>query len=281
MKVSGTATLHAPAERVFAALNDPSVLVRTIPGCEQLEALGGDRFRMTITAGVASIKGTYLGHVTLADPIPPSAFTLRANGSGAPGTVTADVRVTLDDNGDGTTLLRYDTDAVVGGPVGGVGQRVLTGVARKTAGEFFDAVNAWLTAPVMPIPPGAPELAQGVPGTGLPHQGVPDTTGLPHQGVPDTTGLPHQGVPVPTEHAGVVTPAPVRAGVPAPAPGEVFRRPPGGARPPVQVNLRDQLPGVLIGALVALLGVIVGWRLGRAASGPARSGNEGDPGQEG
>ncbi|MBI4941373.1 MAG: carbon monoxide dehydrogenase subunit G, partial [Actinobacteria bacterium] len=121
MKVSGTATLHASPERVYAALNDPAVLVRTIPGCEQLEAVGPDRFRMTVTAGVASIKGSYLGDVTLADGTPPSAFTLKASGSGAPGTVSADVRVHLDDPGDGTTLLRYDADAVVGGAVGGVG----------------------------------------------------------------------------------------------------------------------------------------------------------------
>jgi len=80
MKVRGTATLQAPAERVWAALNDPAVLVQTIPGCEQLEAVGPDRYRMTITAGVASIKGTYLGDVELADPQPPEAFTLRRPG---------------------------------------------------------------------------------------------------------------------------------------------------------------------------------------------------------
>ena len=45
MKVAGQATLHAPIERVFAALNDPAVLVRTIPGCQQLEATGSGRLR--------------------------------------------------------------------------------------------------------------------------------------------------------------------------------------------------------------------------------------------
>ena len=79
MKVSGTATLNAPPERVWAALNDPAVLVRTIPGCEQLEAVGTDRYRMTVTAGIASIKGSYLGDVELADHEPFTAFTLRAS----------------------------------------------------------------------------------------------------------------------------------------------------------------------------------------------------------
>src|SRR5205823_13340624 len=122
-----------PRDRVWAALNDPAVLVRTIPGVERLEALGEDRYRMSITAGVASIKGTYLGNVALTDPSPPGAFTLKASGAGAPGTVDADVRVILEDGADGSTLVSYAADAVVGGPVGGVGQRVLAGVAKETA----------------------------------------------------------------------------------------------------------------------------------------------------
>ena len=121
MKVNGTATLNAPRDAVWVALNDPAVLVRTIPGCQQLEEVGPDAYRMTLTAGVASIKGTYTGDVALTDQEQPGAFTLRATGAGAPGTVQADVRVTLADAGDGTTRLDYDADAVVGGMIGGVG----------------------------------------------------------------------------------------------------------------------------------------------------------------
>ncbi|HEU4674741.1 MAG TPA: carbon monoxide dehydrogenase subunit G [Motilibacteraceae bacterium] len=163
MKVSGTARLAAPVDRVWAALNDPSVLVRTIPGCEQLEQVGPDSYRMTVTAGVASIKGTYLGDVVLTEQQPPSSFLLRASGSGAPGTVSADVRVALETDGDaGFTLLRYDADAVVGGPVGGVGQRVLSGVAKKTAGEFFKAVDDVLAGRVPEaIPVAVPAAAPG------------------------------------------------------------------------------------------------------------------------
>ena len=153
MKVTGSATLHAPREKVWEALNDPAVLVRTIPGCLQLEEVGPDRYRMTITAGVASIKGTYQGDVALTDQEMPGTFTLKASGAGAPGTVSADVKVTLAE-ADGQTRLDYDADAIVGGVVGGVGQRVLSGVAKKTAGEFFKAVDDVLTgkAPTVPSP---------------------------------------------------------------------------------------------------------------------------------
>ena len=57
MKFTGDATLNAPVEKVWDALLDPSVLVRTIPGCERLEATGENAYAMTVTAGVAAIKG--------------------------------------------------------------------------------------------------------------------------------------------------------------------------------------------------------------------------------
>jgi uncharacterized protein len=145
MNVSGSAVLHAPRERVWAALQDPAVLVRTIPGCQQLEQVGPDSYRATVTAGVASIKGRYSGDVRLSDQAEPESFVLHASGAGAPGTVIADVRVNLSDADGGATRLDYDADAVVGGMIGGVGQRMLVGVAKKTAGEFFAAVDDVLT----------------------------------------------------------------------------------------------------------------------------------------
>jgi uncharacterized protein len=158
MKVTGDATLHAPIEQVWTALNDPAVLVRTIPGCERLEATGPDSYRMVVTAGVASIKGTYAGEVELTDQQQPHSFLMRASGAGGPGTVSTEVRVSLADTGDGSTKLTYDADAVVGGVVAGVGQRMLVGVARKTAGEFFNAVDDVLTGKaIQPIPTAAQE----------------------------------------------------------------------------------------------------------------------------
>lgn len=145
MQLNGSVTVAAPVTRVWDALQDPAVLARTIPGCTSLEETGPDTYRMVVTAGVASIQGTYVGQVELADPDPPRSFVLRARGQGAPGTVDATVRVRLTD-GDGSTRIDYEADATVGGMVGGVGQRMLGSVAKRTAGEFFAAVERDLAA---------------------------------------------------------------------------------------------------------------------------------------
>lgn len=162
MKVSGDATLHAPIDKVWAALNDPAVLVRTIPGCERLELTGPDAYRMVVTAGVASIKGTYAGEVQLSDQQEPNSFLMTASGAGGPGTVSTEVRVALADAGDGSTKLTYDADAVVGGVIAGVGQRMLVGVSKKMAGEFFRSVDDVLTGKaVEPVAaPGAAQVAE-------------------------------------------------------------------------------------------------------------------------
>jgi uncharacterized protein len=147
MNLSGEATVRGAVDAVYSALTDPAVLVRTIPGCERLEQTGPDAYTMSVSAGVAAIKGTYAGEVVLTDQRPPHEFLLKASGSGAPGTVEAEARIRLTPGADGTTTVAYDADAVVGGMVGGVGQRVLTGVARRMAGEFFAAVDEALTGP--------------------------------------------------------------------------------------------------------------------------------------
>lgn len=156
MKVSGTATLHADRGAVWAALNDPAVLVRTIPGCQRLETVGADSYAMTLSAGVASIKGVYQGEVRISDQDEPSSFVLTASGAGAPGTVAARVDVALAAGDDSTTTVSYDADATVGGMIGGVGQRMLSGVAKKTAGEFFGAVDDVLTGRA--VAPGESDL---------------------------------------------------------------------------------------------------------------------------
>lgn len=170
MKVTGNATLSAPRSAVWSALQDPAVLVHTIPGCQQLEATGGNAYRMTVNAGVASIKGTYIGDVRLADQDPPNGYTLVASGQGAPGTIQAEARVRLQDGDGGSTLLSYDADAVVGGMIGGVGQRVLAGVAKKTAQEFFSAVDRYLATGSVPAVDAvaAPAAAPGGPSAQAP-----------------------------------------------------------------------------------------------------------------
>jgi uncharacterized protein len=240
MRIAGTATLHAPVETVYQALRDPAVLVRTIPGCERLEEVGEDAYAMTVTAGVASVRGTYAGDVRLTDHRAPHGFVLRANGSGTPGTVSADVTVDLTPGQDGTTELTYNADATVGGMLGGVGQRLLTTVAKRTAGEFFTAVDELLTGGGAEEEAGEGEAALA--GTAA----VPAAAG--------TAGAPRPGT--------VEEGAAARAGAGGAGP-RVYTAP---ARPRAAIPGGEFAAGVAVGAAAALLGALVGGYLARRAS---------------
>jgi carbon monoxide dehydrogenase subunit G len=150
MKIAGANVLHAPVDRAWDALLDPAVLVATIPGCERLVATGDNAYDMTVTAGVAAIKGTYAGTCVLSDLDEPRSLVMALNGAGAPGTIGATVNVGFADGGDGTTTVTWDADAVVGGMVGGVGQRMLTSVSKRMAGEFFGNVDKALSGAGLP-----------------------------------------------------------------------------------------------------------------------------------
>jgi uncharacterized protein len=161
MKISGDATLAAPVDQVWAALLDPAVLVRTIPGCERLETTGPDAYAIVVSAGVAAIRGVYSGTCVLSDLREHQSLMLSVQGSGASGTIAADVALRFSDLGDGTTGLTYDADTVVGGMLGGVGQRMLASVSKRMAGEFFGNVQevlsgAVLSGPVVGAPAAAP-----------------------------------------------------------------------------------------------------------------------------
>jgi uncharacterized protein len=144
MKIEGRYQIPAPADRIYAALQDPDVLTRCIPGCEKMEKSGDDRYRVTLRLGVAAIKGSYTGSIAIADKRPGEALTLLAEGNGAPGFVKGQGRVLLTEQAEATELT-VEGDAQVGGKVAAVGQRMLGGVSKQLMNEFFNRLKAEFT----------------------------------------------------------------------------------------------------------------------------------------
>jgi carbon monoxide dehydrogenase subunit G len=217
VNLDGSAVLHADPEKVWAIITDPAVLARTIPGCESLEQVGDDEYKMNVTVGVGAIRGTYAGDVRLSDQQRPSSYVMHASGAGGPGNVRATVTINLEEHADGTALT-YSADAVVGGPVAGVGQRMISGVAKRMAGQFFKAIDDELTGAVVPIAAAPSAVAAG-------------------------------------EAAAVAAPA-------AAGP-RVFTGKAAAAAGPLGGDTQTLLLGAGVGALLTLIGVLVGYRLGR------------------
>ena len=144
MKIEGSHDVPAPRQKVWEAFLDPERLRQAIPGCEKLEALGNDEYRAVMKIGVAAVKGTFEGKVRIADKNPLESYRLNAEGSGGPGFVRADTVIALSDV-EGGTRVSYNADVQVGGLIAGVGQRMLGGVSKMMADQFFSRMAQILT----------------------------------------------------------------------------------------------------------------------------------------
>jgi len=141
MTLDGTHHFSAPRDRVWAAFTDPAVLARATPGCERLDPVGPDEFEATLSVGVAAVKGVYQGKLALLDKQPPEGYTLRVEGSGRPGFVKGEGRLTLTEE-DGGTRVTIRGEAQVGGVIAAVGQRLLGAASRMLMEQFFSALEA-------------------------------------------------------------------------------------------------------------------------------------------
>ena len=137
MTMQGEVTLPAGREAVWAALNDPSVLKACIPGCQELEKVSDTEFQATAKLAVGPVKATFKGSVKLTDLAPPESYTITGEGQGGvAGWAKGGAKVRLEDM-DGGTKLVYDVEANVGGKIAQLGGRLINGVAKKYADEFF------------------------------------------------------------------------------------------------------------------------------------------------
>ena len=141
MKISGTAQLPFPPERTYELMQDPEVLARAIPGCESLERIGNDEYRMKMKMMLASFSGAFEGKVRLIDQTPPTSFRLMVEGSGKIGFMKGEGVLTLTAK-DGGTEVAYEGEAQVGGTMAAVGQRLIDTTARMMIKRFFEKVAA-------------------------------------------------------------------------------------------------------------------------------------------
>ncbi|EST51509.1 carbon monoxide dehydrogenase subunit G [Brevibacillus panacihumi W25] len=140
MQLSGEAKFANSVQHIWDALHDPEILKGAIPGCERLDLTGQGEYDVVMKLGVAAVKGEYTGKVKLEDVEAGAHYILLAEGSGSPGHVKAKMDCKLLPTDKGCTLV-WNCDAEIGGMIASVGGRVLGGIAKFMAGQFFKAIE--------------------------------------------------------------------------------------------------------------------------------------------
>jgi len=139
MKLQGKANFDASRQLVWEVMNETTALQKATPGCKELVQVEEGVYKAALEMGVAAIKGHYDGEIVLSEKKEPERMTLKIKAEGSAGIVDATAHLTFIEQTDGT-VIEYDGEVSVSGLIAGVGQRMLTGVAKMILTQFFKAI---------------------------------------------------------------------------------------------------------------------------------------------
>ena len=136
MKLSGSYQIYLSKEKVWEALNDPEILKKSIPGCEEFKKNSETEFTATATNKIGPFNASFTGEIELIDLDPPNSYKITGSGNSPVGFASGLATVKLEDNEKGTNLI-YEVEANVGGKIAQVGSRLIDMTAKKMADIFF------------------------------------------------------------------------------------------------------------------------------------------------
>ena len=136
MKLSGSYQINLSKQKVWEALNDPEILKKAIPGCEEFTKNSDTEFTATATNKIGPFNASFTGDIELTDLDPPNSYKITGSGNSPVGFASGEATVKLEDNEKGTNLI-YEVEANVGGKIAQVGSRLIDMTAKKMADIFF------------------------------------------------------------------------------------------------------------------------------------------------
>ena len=136
MKLFGSYQINLEKQKVWEALNDPEILRKSIPGCEEFIKNSNTEFTATATNKIGPFNASFKGEIKLKEINPPNSYVIQGNGNSPVGFASGEAKVKLEDFEGGTNLI-YEVEANVGGKIAQVGSRLIDMTAKKMADIFF------------------------------------------------------------------------------------------------------------------------------------------------
>ena len=136
MKLSGSYQINLEKQKVWECLNNPEILKKVIPGCEEFKKNSDTEFTATATNKIGPFNASFTGDIKLKNINPPNSYKIIGSGNSPVGFASGEAIVSLEDL-DGGTKLTYNVEANVGGKIAQVGSRLIDMTAKKMADIFF------------------------------------------------------------------------------------------------------------------------------------------------
>jgi uncharacterized protein len=169
MEMQGSRQLAVMQQQAWDALNDPEVLKACIAGCDKIEPSGDNQYAIGMAVKVGPVAARFSGNISLSEIVPPQSYTLSFDGQGGvAGFGKGSAKVSLEPN-DAGCMMQYAVSAQVGGKIAQMGQRLIDGVAKSMAEDFFSKFDEQMqrrfpvaAQAVAPAPSAAPSK-KGIP----------------------------------------------------------------------------------------------------------------------
>ena len=136
MKLSGSYQIKQEKQKVWEALNDPEILKKAIPGCEEFIKKSDTEFTATAKNKIGPFNASFTGDIELKNIDSPNSYKISGSGNSPVGFASGEAHVRLEDI-NGETKLIYTVEANVGGKIAQVGSRLIDMTAKKMADIFF------------------------------------------------------------------------------------------------------------------------------------------------
>ncbi len=171
MKLEGEYIFNGSREEVWELVRDPEVLATALPGTQSLNKISETEYEGKMNVQVGPMSGVFSGKIVISDETPPESYTLSVDGKGVLGFAKGSGQVQLIDQGDDTTLMKYEGEVQIGGRLARVGQRLLDTVSKSMTRQGLESLNQALQSrttaqtegqPVEYKPPSEAEFAAGV-----------------------------------------------------------------------------------------------------------------------
>ena len=137
MKLSGSYQIKLEKQKVWEALNNPEILKKAIPGCEEFIKKSDTEFTATAKNKIGPFNASFTGDIELKDIDAPNSYKIIGSGNSPVGFASGEADVKLEDINNGETNLIYTVEANVGGKIAQVGSRLIDMTAKKMADIFF------------------------------------------------------------------------------------------------------------------------------------------------
>lgn len=148
MKIEGEYLFNGSREDVWEIVRDPQVLATALPGTKSLDKVGENEYAGEMNVRVGPVAGLFSGRLIVSNEVEPESCTLTVDGRGSPGFMNGTGNVFLYDQGDSTTLMKYDGEVQIGGKLASVGQRLLDTASKSIIRQGLEALNLALQARV-------------------------------------------------------------------------------------------------------------------------------------